>query len=89
MTHARPFARAAIATPYAYGFGQSALSPGLNLARRFAVAAIIFTLLACPPSMLCQTVQRWEHAGMPQPYPSIEAACDAALQELQKSVTKP
>lgn len=89
MMDGRPFANAASAAIWAYGFSQFSLRACRNRARRFAVAATILALLCSPPAMRCQTVQRWEQAGMPQPYGSIEAACDAVLQELQNSVKKP
>jgi hypothetical protein len=57
--------------------------------RWLATVAIFLAFLRHPPSLICQTVQRWEGAGATRPYPSIEAACDAALQALQNGVKRP
>ncbi len=51
--------------------------------------AFLLVLLLCPTWLRSQTVQRWESEGMPKPYPTIEDACNAAVQEAQKTAKGP
>src|ERR1700739_4146169 len=88
MTYASQLARAANSAAPACWFVQSALSACRSTARLPFVAVSILLLLS-PPSILCQTVERWGCEGLPGPYPSVQAACDAALQQLARGVKKP
>jgi hypothetical protein len=88
MTYANQRAMAASSTSRICNFVQSALSAYRSFARPSVVTASILLLLIRPLSMLCQTVQRWGNEGLPGPYLSVQAACDAASQELARGVKK-